>query len=150
MLVSSNRMHTQEPPVTTALPRYLWAIVAALALTLTLATPAAAASSRTIIEVDDAAFEDGECAMRVGFDDQTEIVMRGIWSSRPSNSGNFTYTCKGEVEGAPPAQAIKISDPTILGPCRDVENQEARYTPTWSLHITPTGKATYSCQYKAN
>jgi hypothetical protein len=150
MLVPSNRTHTQEPPVTTALPRYLWAIVAALALTLSLATPAAAKTTGVLAMGFGLVGEPNVCSVDFATTDGTGYHFEGTWTSNTSNSGNVTFTCRGELTSAPPAQAINAANPEQDFPCWDGENKELIFTPTWDLHVTPAGNATYSCQYKAN
>jgi hypothetical protein len=138
--------------VTTALPRYIWAIVAALALTLSLATPAAAKTNEVV--AISLGWTGGShpsiCSVGVAIADGTSYQFEGDWTSNTSNSGNVTFTCSGELTSAPPATAIKAANSKVDFACWDAENERPIYTYTWDVHITPSGNATYSCHYKAS
>jgi hypothetical protein len=151
-------MHTQELTMTTALPRYIWAIVAALALTLSLATPAAAAS-RTVTGIGLSIYESPElCSLNIQLEDGTvyatqqdpDMPAGGTWTSKVSSSGIVTFTCRGEVGGTSPAKAIKASSTEFEFACYNAEEDMVFYTPKWDIHITPSGHVTYSCHYKPN
>jgi hypothetical protein len=146
MLVPSNRTHTQELPVTTLLSRWFWAVAASFALTLAIATPAAAAK---MTKLDLKVPSENACGAGFVYDG-IDYAMYGTWTTHTSSSGNVSFTCRGELEGPLPAHSIAMSNPDVSFPCWDAENAQFIQTTDWVMHFTPSGNGTYRCQYKAN